>query len=86
MPAARRPPPPCRAPLVGRIEGSQGVDLVTEPLDPHRHRLSGGEDVDDAATSGELAAATDLWHVLIAQVDESPNDTIRARSAARSAV
>ncbi len=68
------------APLVGRVEGSQGVDLVTEPLDPDGHGLPGREDVDDAAAPRELAAAADLGYVLIAKIDERADHTVRAKA------
>ena len=58
------------ATLVGRIERAQRLDLVAEPLDADGQRLAGREDVDDAATAGQLAAAADLGHGLVAQVDQ----------------
>ena len=41
--------------LVGRVEFSDGVDLVTEELDAHRMWRGWGKDVDDAAAHRELA-------------------------------
>ena len=69
------------AALVGRVEGAQRLDLVTEPLDAHGQRLTGREDVDDAAAARELAPPGDLG-----QTPRSPGRSTRAaRAPARRA-
>ena len=40
----------------GGVKGPERLDFIAEPLDAHRQRLTGREDVDDAAAAGELAA------------------------------
>ena len=46
--------------LVGRVEGTQRIDLVAEELDPDRERQRRREHIDDAASTGELAPTGDL--------------------------
>ena len=48
------------ATLGGGVEGTQRLDLVTEPLDTHGQRLAGRKDVDDPAAPRKLAPAGDL--------------------------
>jgi hypothetical protein len=64
------------APLVGRVEGADRFDLVAEPLEADRQRLAWREAVDDAAASGELAAAGDLGHRFVAQVHEAAEEPV----------
>ena len=71
------------AALVGRVERAQRLDLVAEPLDADRQRLAGREHVDDAAAAGELAAATDLRHRLVAEVDERVQHAVLRQALAR---
>ena len=49
-----------RAPLGGRVEGGEGVHLVSPELHPHRLLGAGGEKVHDAPPAAELARALDL--------------------------
>ena len=60
--------------LVGRVESAQRLDLIAEPLDPDGEWLTGREDVDNAAPTGELAAAGNLGKGLVAEVDELAQD------------
>jgi len=53
-----------------RIEGPHRVDLVAEHLDPDRQRGRRREDVHEAAAAGELAAAGDLEHRIVAEGEE----------------
>jgi hypothetical protein len=68
--------------LVGRVERAQGVDLVAEELDPDRQRRGRREDVDDAAASRELAAAGDLEHGRVAEVQQHGEQRILAKACA----
>ena len=57
-------------PLVGRVERAQRVDLVAEELDPDRQVHRRREHVDDAAAPRELAAAGDLRHGRVAEIEQ----------------
>ena len=70
--------------LVGWIEGAQRLDLIPEPLRADGQRLPGGEHVDDAATSRELATAAHLGHVLVAHLDQGAEDAILREAHART--
>ena len=72
-------------PLVGRVEGAQRLDLVAEALDPDRQRLRRREDVDDAAAARELAAAGDLGHRLVAEVEQVAQQRVLVEPRARVA-
>jgi hypothetical protein len=67
--------------LVRRVEGAQGVDLVAEELDPDRERGRRREDVDDAASTGELAAAGDLGDGRVAEVEQVAQQLVQAEPA-----
>ena len=54
-----------RRALVADRERSEPVDLVTPEIDADRHVGRRGEDVDDAASHGELAA---VLHLVLAPV------------------
>ena len=61
--------------LVGGVEGTKRLDLISEPLHPDRQRLTGWEYVEDAPAARELPTTTDLGHVFVAQVDERRHDS-----------
>ena len=64
-------------PLVGRVEGTEAVDLVAEELDPDRQRRRRREHVDDAAPARELAAAGDLEDGGVAALEELREERVQ---------
>ena len=71
------------APLVGRVECAQRLDLVPEPLDAQRQRLPGREHVHDAAATGHLAASAHLRHHLVAEVGQGVEHPVLRQPLAR---
>jgi hypothetical protein len=70
-------------PLVGRIESTEGVDLVAEELDADRQRARRWKGVEDAATAGELAMTGHLEDRHVATVEELTREPIERCSRAR---
>ena len=66
--------------LVGGIECAEGVDLVTEELDPDGERGRRREDVDDAAAAGELATTRHLSGGRIAEIQELAEQLVLAEA------
>ncbi len=64
-----------RRPLVGDVETSQAVDLVAPQVDPDGLVIGRGEDIDDAAPHGQLAA---VFHQGLAPVTHAhqPGDQL----------
>ncbi len=67
------------APLVGRIERAERVDLVTEELDPDRQRQRRREDVDDPAATRRLAATGDLGDRHVPEVEQLVEECVLAQ-------
>jgi hypothetical protein len=72
FPAGRRPQPvvgPANAALIRDLEVADLLDRVAEELHPQRMLLGRGEDVDDAAAHGDLAAGADQVGPGVADLD-----------------
>ena len=70
-----------RRALVADGERGQAVDLVAPQVDAHRLVRRGGEDVDDAAAHGELAAVLDLVLAPVAPGHQLGQELARRRPA-----
>ena len=66
--------------LVCGIEEPKGVDCVPEPFSPRGRIGAGREDVENAATEGELARFLDEGLTRIAKLDQARGDTHRVRT------
>ena len=67
-----------------RRERADAFDLVSEELDPQRLATGRGEDVDQAAADGELAALLDALDALVAGEREPLGQLLEARLVAGS--
>ena len=50
--------------LVFDIKGADGIDFITEEIDPERELATVGIDIDDASTHGKLAWLIDIIYLL----------------------
>ena len=64
------------AALIGRVETPKRIHFVAEHLDPDGELGGRREQVDDAASPGELAATGDLEHWLVAERQEIPQEHV----------
>ena len=55
--------------LVGWVNAANAFDLIAEPLNAERRGLACGEEVDDAAASGDLTTATYQRNSLVPEGD-----------------
>ena len=69
-----------------QVEFAEGFDLVVEKLEAHGQRVVKGEDIENAAADGELAACRDLRHVLVSGLGELLEQlvAVQARGAAQA--
>ena len=69
--------------LVGDGELGEAVDLVAPQVDAHRPVGGDGEDVDDRAPHGDLAAVLDLVLAPVADADEGGDELVAVALLAR---
>ena len=67
-----------------KAEKAQGLDLVAEELESNGLAAGRGEDVDDAATDGELASLLRLFHAGIAGESQLLGEPLGARLVANA--
>lgn len=63
--------------LIGRVKGSDRIDVLIEQLNPVRHRRRHRIEVDDSAANTHLAAAFDALHPFIAHLDHPIQERIQ---------